>query len=93
MGQTPSQKQLEVIKKTVFTAEQVLERSRGKECWVIINRNVYNVSNYLHKHPGGAQVIRKFSGQDCTDTFKMIHKQIDKALQLLSQYQVGVLVD
>lgn len=39
------------------------------DCWMIINGNVYNVSNFDTLHPGGASQIDAYCGTDATQAF------------------------
>ena len=40
------------------------------DCWIQINGNVYDVTNYLNEHPGGADLIIPFcGGSDATEAF------------------------
>ncbi len=90
MGQTNNH---ETITKVNYTKEQVSSHSTRKDCWVIIDRQIYDVSNYMFVHPGGLQSILKFGGQDCTSEFLRLHRQHHKALELLRQYSIGILID
>ncbi|NWZ24170.1 FADS1 desaturase, partial [Asarcornis scutulata] len=46
--------------------------------WLVIDRNVYDVSTFSKLHPGGSRVISHYAGQDATDAFVAFHS--DKAL-------------
>lgn len=52
-----------------FTKAQVAERSTPDNCWIIIEKGVYDVGAYLDKHPGGADQITPFCGKDATQAF------------------------
>lgn len=53
-----------------FTWEEIgLRTGRGhpqQERWLVIDRKVYDISQFYRRHPGGAQVISHFAGQDAT---------------------------
>ena len=34
--------------------------------WIIANNYVYDVSNYINKHPGGSYAIKSCIGKDCS---------------------------
>ena len=36
--------------------------------WTVISNRVYNITNYIIKHPGGA-IIANYLGKDCTKDF------------------------
>nr|KAF6437563.1 fatty acid desaturase 1 [Molossus molossus] len=62
-----------------FTWDEVAQRSgRDKERWLVIERKVYNISEFTRRHPGGSRVISHYAGQDATDPFVAFH--INKGL-------------
>ncbi|KAF5374785.1 hypothetical protein D9758_000147 [Tetrapyrgos nigripes] len=56
-----------------WTLEQVAEHNSPSSCWVIINDRVYDVSDFLSEHPGGANIILKYAGRDATLAYEPIH--------------------
>lgn len=41
-----------------------LSNHRTKEsCWIVIDRNVYDVTSFIDIHPGGPALILKYAGQ------------------------------
>ncbi|KAK0245838.1 FMN-dependent dehydrogenase-domain-containing protein [Armillaria nabsnona] len=56
-----------------FTLQQVAEHSTASSCWVIIKNSVYDVTDFLSEHPGGAQIILKYAGKDATLAYEQIH--------------------
>ncbi|CAL1161882.1 unnamed protein product [Cladocopium goreaui] len=68
----------------MVTAQEVRENG-----WLIIFGKVYNVKEYLGKHPGGADILLSVVGRDATVEFEtMRHSQL--ALNQLEQLLVGV---
>lgn len=43
------------------------------DCWVVVNGNVLDVTNFLPDHPGGELAILTFAGKDATEEFNMVH--------------------
>lgn len=41
-------------------------RGQGQEQWLVIDRKVYDVSEFSKRHPGGSRVISHYAGQDAT---------------------------
>jgi cytochrome b involved in lipid metabolism len=52
-----------------LTVEEVKKHTTSSDCWMIINGNVYDVSNYDVNHPGGSYRIDSFCGKDATQAF------------------------
>ena len=51
-----------------FTREEVKRHSSEKDCWIIIDSEVFDVTKFADMHPGGAQVLLDYAGQDVTGT-------------------------
>ena len=52
--------------KPSYTREQVSCHKRSDDCWIIIDGEVYNVSSWLRRHPGGPEVLRHYGGEDAS---------------------------
>lgn len=51
-----------------FTAADVAEHATGNDCWTIIEGNVYDITDYIPRHPGGDEILRA-CGADGTSLF------------------------
>jgi cytochrome b involved in lipid metabolism len=51
---------------SIFPFMDFLIVSTRESCWVIIKGQVYDVTNFLDDHPGGAAIILKYGGKDAT---------------------------
>merc|ERR1740138_1123811 len=56
-----------------YTLEEVAKHNSKSDCWVVVNGQVLNVTNFLKDHPGGELAILTFAGKDATEEFNMIH--------------------
>jgi len=56
-----------------ITAEQVAQHASDKDCWVILNGKVYDVTAFLPDHPGGKKAIVLYAGKDASEEFNMLH--------------------
>lgn len=75
-----------------YTAEEVAERNskRGNDCWLIYKGAVYNVTDYLEEHPGGADLVTDWAGKDCTKAFNDAGHSAE-AMRDLKKYKIGTL--
>ncbi|BFZ62084.1 fatty acid alpha-hydroxylase [Saitoella coloradoensis] len=66
-----------------------------KSCWVTVGRTVYDVTNFLEDHPGGAELILEYGGQDVQKIMEdeMSHEHSDAAWSMMNEYMVGKLCD
>lgn len=56
-------------KASSYTAAQVAKHSSKDDCWTIINGNVYDITAYIPRHPGGQDEILEACGTDGTTLF------------------------
>merc|ERR1719453_1446765 len=56
-----------------YTLEDVAKHNSKQSCWVVLDGQVLNVTNFLSEHPGGELAILTFAGKDATEEFNMIH--------------------
>ena len=75
----------------IYTLEEVSKHDKEDDCWVIIENKVYNVTNWLPKHPGGSSLILNLGGRDCTDEFKTFH--LTPNYKRIKPFLIGKLID
>merc|ERR1719282_586012 len=56
-----------------YSLEDVAKHTTKGDCWVVVNGEVLNVTNFLSSHPGGELAILTFAGRDASEEFNMIH--------------------
>jgi len=71
------QKQEKVEKKEQkeYTLEEVAKHNKKDDCWVVVNGQVLDATNFLPDHPGGPKAILLYAGRDATEEFNMIHEK------------------
>ena len=50
----------------VYSWEEVQKHCNRSDRWLVINRKVYNVTQWCKRHPGGSLVISHYAGEDAT---------------------------
>ena len=57
---------------------------------VIIDDHYFDVTHYIHTHPGGKNILKKFHLKDATNEFNSIKGHGDEyAISLLDKYCIG----
>lgn len=49
-----------------YSYQEVSKHDKRDDRWIIINNQVYNITNWARRHPGGSRVIGHYAGQDAT---------------------------
>jgi|GEM_PF-961308 len=70
-----------------YTQIEVSRHNSPSNCWLSVEKKVYDVSGYLGGHPGGRSAITSNCGKEVTGLFASIHS--NRAWDLLGKYQVG----
>jgi cytochrome b involved in lipid metabolism len=78
---------------TQLTLEEVQKRNSATSCWSIVYGNVFDLTKWITKHPGGAEKIRAICGKDGTASFERQHTGDGGAANSLSNYFLGKLGD
>ncbi|KAI9176041.1 hypothetical protein H9P43_006405 [Blastocladiella emersonii ATCC 22665] len=76
--------------RVISTAELATHNTR-ESAWVAIRGKVYDVTNFISRHPGGEDVMLLGIGRDSTQVFEMYHQL--KVAGSLPKYYVGELAD
>lgn len=70
---------------------EVQKHNTAKDCWTVVNSNVYNLTSYISSHAGGAAVLTAICGKDGTKAFTGQHAGAQKPNADLSSLLVGPL--
>ncbi|XP_046342718.1 fatty acid desaturase 2-like isoform X2 [Haliotis rufescens] len=74
----------------VFSVEEVTSHNKADDKWLIINGNIYDITTWAKKHPGGAKVISHYAGEDATDAWVAFHKDREFVQKYMKALQIGV---
>lgn len=88
---TPTPTPSETASTATYTKAQVAEKNTRSNCWVIVNESVYNLTDWINKHPGGSGSIASLCGQDATSAFEGKHGGEARPSSILESYYLGPL--
>lgn len=84
-----------MIYTSAYTSKQVAEHNKKYDNWIIINDKVYDITDFIEKHPGGVDKLLNVAGQEVTEKFNNVSshiKNMDNIKKYLEDMEVGSLV-
>ena len=73
-----------------YTIDEVSEHNSKSDCWIVINRDVYDITDFISDHPGGSSILLTVAGTDATDFFNELHRP-DILEEYAEHYKIGCL--
>ena len=74
----------------LYSLLEVKEHKSKESAWCVYKNVVYDVTNFLDEHPGGADLLFDECGGDLTKAFDDVGHS-DSAVNDLKQYKIGEL--
>lgn len=62
-----------ILRGRKYSLEEIRRHNTATDCWIIIEKRVYNVTKWLKHHPGGFLPLLYSAGQDCSSIFEAFH--------------------
>jgi hypothetical protein len=87
----PSTPKAEATTQSGYTMANVQANNSETSCWSVISGNVYNLTQWINSHPGGASRIRALCGTDGTSSFNAQHAGRSTPISTLAKYLLGPL--
>jgi len=86
-----SQNQETPAQQGTYALADVAAHKDRASCWSAINGNVYDLTSWVPKHPGGEQAILSICGIDGSAKFNRQHGGAQLQAQILAGFKIGVL--
>ena len=74
-----------------FTMAEVRQNSTAASCWVAVDGRVFDLTQWITRHPGGAGAITQLCGTDGTTSFNSRHGGQSSPTATLESYDIGPL--
>lgn len=79
--------------KNVFTTADVAKHATPEDCWAIVGGDVYDLTTWVERHPGGSTIIKSLCGTDATVKFTNKHGGSSVAKSALGLLKIGTLAN
>ncbi len=73
-----------------YTLADVAKHNTASNCWTAINGNVYDVTAWINRHPGGADAILSICGIDGSGAFNGQHGGQARPASELANFKIGI---
>uniref|UniRef100_A0A7S1B4W2 Cytochrome b5 heme-binding domain-containing protein n=1 Tax=Corethron hystrix TaxID=216773 RepID=A0A7S1B4W2_9STRA len=60
-----------------ITMSEISQHRSEHDGWIALRGKVYNITPYLHYHPGGIEIMKPTLGTDCSELFDRYHRWIN----------------
>jgi L-lactate dehydrogenase (cytochrome) len=57
----------------MISFQELQKHTSEDDLWTLIHGTVYDITEFVHQHPGGKGVILKTTGRDATQAFSQVH--------------------
>ncbi|KAM0923610.1 hypothetical protein ACQ4PT_005408 [Festuca glaucescens] len=72
----------------LYSFQEVGRHADRKDCWLVIDGKVYDVTPFMDEHPGGEDVLLACTGKDATADFENTGHS-ESAKEMMPQYCIG----
>ncbi|WP_223881227.1 cytochrome b5-like heme/steroid binding domain-containing protein [Nesterenkonia ebinurensis] len=72
---------------------EVQENDSTDSCWAVVDQTVYDLTEWIDQHPGGAERIEQLCGTDATEQFTQQHGGDEGPEAQLEEFEIGALED
>ena len=73
---------------SIYSIDDIMEHNKKNDCWIAINKDVYDITDFIEIHPGGSAMLLTVAGTDATDFFNELHRP-DILEEIAIDYRIG----
>lgn len=89
---TPTPTPTPTVTQSGYTMADVRANSTRAKCWTVIDKKVYDLTNWISAHPGREAPILFLCGKDGTNSFKAQHANESNPMARLASFLLGPLI-
>ena len=88
---TVSSTQVHIAAVKKYKMATVKKHKTAKSRWTVVGTGVYDLTQWIKKHPGGSRAILALCGKNGTKAFRAQHGSTGAAARALAKYKIGKL--
>lgn len=69
-----------------YSLKEVNKHNKLEDCWLVVKNKVYDITEFIEKHPIGPDSILFNANQNCIEHYNFHSK---KAKKIWDKYQIG----
>ncbi|KAH7013248.1 mitochondrial cytochrome b2-like protein [Ilyonectria destructans] len=74
-----------------ISANEIILHNKNDDIWIVVNGNVYDMTEFAPDHPGGPEIIHQFAGRDASDEYNNVHAPTLIQKSLKEKHHLGFL--
>jgi cytochrome b involved in lipid metabolism len=74
-----------------YTMQDVSQHNSKDSCWTVVRGEVFDLTQWISRHPGGPEKILNICGKDGTKAFVNKHGSQEKPESVLESFKIGKL--
>jgi len=56
-----------------ISVSEIQSHNKEEDCWIVVDKQVWDITGFAPEHPGGPGIIYKYAGKDATKAYNAIH--------------------
>ncbi|WEW55506.1 cytochrome b2 [Emydomyces testavorans] len=57
----------------LISSREIAAHSTPSDCWIVVDNQIWDVTDFVSEHPGGSAIILKYAGRDATQAYSDSH--------------------
>ncbi|GME90617.1 unnamed protein product [Ambrosiozyma monospora] len=71
------------------SVEEFVKHDKPDDCWIVVNGQVYDFTDFIAHHPGGRFPLIRNAGHDASETFNKLHAKGTIEMNLPPEKYIG----
>lgn len=82
---------MHTVHTNIISRLEAIQHNTKDDCWLIIQNNIYDFTDFIKEHPGGSDILLARAGEDATTYFISKHGKNPSIIKHLEKLKIGTL--